>query len=49
MPSSLAANSSYGSGAWREGRAMNKLQHWHCDGVMHDMLMKLKSASASDT
>ena len=30
---------------WREGRATNRLQHWHCDGVMHDMLMKLMKGS----
>ena len=23
---------------WREGRAMNRLQHWHCGGIMHDIV-----------
>ena len=43
--SSLVGSSSSGSEDVERGRATNRLQHWHCGGVMHDMLMKLKKGS----
>ena len=40
MSSSLVGSSSSGSGGVERGRATNRLQHWQCGGIMHDMLKK---------
>ena len=39
MSYSLLGSSSSGSGGVEE-KATNRLQHWQCGGIIHDMLMK---------
>ena len=45
MSSSLVGRSSSGSVGVERGKSTNRLQHWQCGKIMHDMLMKLKKGS----